>query len=297
MNYIKIQTPCSEDWNAMQPNDRGAFCQSCAKNVIDLTRMSNTEIHSVLRENQHQSICTRIQNEQLDSLNLEFERWNKGTRVHMQRAMVASLLIVFGLTLFSCNDERQQDQIRTTQQKLTEIAHQTQNDVTSVEADERNVNEIEEITMLGEVTMGLPEVQVENVDEPIQVIENDQYELVHTMMGDIALIPIYRDFLEQITPIVEYDALGRQVPVSFSAKAFPNPAIEQSTIEIGVPREIDANIQLFSNQGQLIYTIHSGKIERGIFQSNVELTNLEPGIYLIAIQSKEFNETVRLVKL
>ena len=112
MKYIQIQTPCSEDWNAMKPNEKGAFCQSCAKNVLDLTRMSTTKIHAVLQQHQNQSICTRIQNTQLDSLNLEFERWSKGTRFHMQRAMVASLLIVFGLTLFSCTNKQQEEQIR-----------------------------------------------------------------------------------------------------------------------------------------------------------------------------------------
>jgi len=128
MKYIQIQTPCSEDWNTMTPNEKGSFCQSCSKNVLDLTKMSNTEIHSVILQNQHQSICTRIQNTQLDSLNLEYERWSRGTRSHMQRAMVASLLIVFGLTLFSCTNQQQEEQIRITQKKLTEVVQQQQNE-------------------------------------------------------------------------------------------------------------------------------------------------------------------------
>ena len=110
MKYIQIQTPCSEDWNAMTPNKKGSFCQSCAKNVFDLTKMSNAEIHFVLAQNQHESICTRIQNTQLDALNLEIEQWSRGTRFHMQRAMVASLVIVFGLTLFSCTNQQQEEQ-------------------------------------------------------------------------------------------------------------------------------------------------------------------------------------------
>ncbi len=79
MKYIQIQTPCSEDWNAMKPNEKGEFCKSCAKNVLDLTRMSTSEIHSVLRQNQYESICTRIQDTQLDALNHEYDRWSRGT--------------------------------------------------------------------------------------------------------------------------------------------------------------------------------------------------------------------------
>lgn len=297
MKYIQIQTPCSEDWNAMKPNENGAFCQSCAKNVLDLTRMSTTEIQSVLRQNQDQSICTRIQNTQLDSLNLEFERWSKGTRFHMQRAMVASLLIVFGLTLFSCTDEQQQKQIRDTQEKLTEIAQQKEQQTNEQRVDAADIVGVEAIDILGEVTMGAPDIQIQEVVNQVELVEYDQHKLTYVTMGDIAMLPDYIEYVEQIRPVIEYDASGNQIPTTFSAKAFPNPAVEQSILELGIPTAIDANILLYSNQGQFIKSIHSGKVERGTFQANIDFMDVEPGTYLVVIQSKAYNETVRVVKL
>jgi hypothetical protein len=293
MKYIQIQTPCSEDWNTMTPNEKGSFCQSCSKNVLDLTKLSNSEIHSVLAQNQHESICTRIQNKQLDALNLEIERWSRGTRYHMQRAMVASLLIVFGLTLFSCTNQQQEEQIRITQKKLTEVVQQQQNETVEKEFEWVNIPIIQE---LEEVTMGEMEIPQE-VTQEIEAIENEKHALNYTRMGDIAILPTYYEYTHQIQPEIEFDANGNPIPTYFSTLAYPNPAVESSTLKLGIPSSIDANIQLFSNQGQFIQSIFSGKIERGTFEQAIDFLGLEPGTYLVIIQSKEFKETVRVVKL
>lgn len=294
MKYIQIQQPCTEDWKAMTPNEKGSFCQSCAKNVLDLTKMSNAEIHSVLAQNQHESICTRIQNKQLDALNFEIEQWSRGTRSHMQRAMLTSLLIVFGLTLFSCSNQQQEEQIRITQKKLTEVVQQQQKETQEKELEWVDIPIIQE---LEEVTMGEIEMPQQEVIQQTEAIENEQYELNYTMLGDIAISPTYYEYTQRIQPEIEFDNNGNPIPTLFSAIAYPNPAVESSTLKLGIPSSIDANIQLFSNQGQLIQSIFSGKIERGTFEQAIDLTNLTPGIYLVVIQSKAYNETVRVVKL
>ena len=296
MKYIQIQKPCSEDWQGMTPNEKGAFCQSCAKNVLDLTRMSNAEIHSVLSQNQHESICTRIQNKQLDALNLEIEQWSRGTRVHMQRAMIASLLIVFGLTLFSCNDQQQEEQIRMTQKKLTEVVKQQQNETEEKVFEWVEIPNILEQEDVEQVTMGEMDMPHQEVVQEIEIVEYEQHKLNYTILGDMAILPTYFEFTQQIQPTIELDANGNSIPSYFSAIAYPNPAIESSTLKLGIPTAIDANIQLFSNQGQFIQPIFNGKIERGTFEYPMDLTNFTPGIYLVLIQSKEFKETVRIIK-
>jgi hypothetical protein len=294
MKYIQIQKPCSEDWTGMTPNEKGAFCQSCAKNVLDLTTMSNAEIHSVLSQNQHESICTRIQNKQLDALNLEIEQWSRGTRFHMQRAMVASLLIVFGLTLFSCNDQQQEEQIRITQKKLTEVVQLQQKETAEKEFEWVEIPNI--LEQVEQVTMGEMDIPRQEVVQEIEIIEYEQHELNYTMLGDMAILPTYFEYTQQIQPTIELDANGIPIPSNYSAIAYPNPAIESSTLKLGIPTAIDANIQLFSNQGQFLQPIFNGKIERGTFEYPMDLTNLAPGIYLVVVQSKEFKETVRIMK-
>lgn len=296
MKYIQIQKPCSEDWKGMTPNEKGAFCQSCAKNVLDLTSMSNAEIHSVLSKNQHESICTRIHNKQLDALNLEIEQWSRGTRVHMQRAMVASLLIVFGLTLFSCTNQQQEEQIRITQKKLTEVVQKQQKETSENEFEWANMPHILKQEEVEEVTMGEMEMPHQEVVQEFDTIENEQHDLNYTMLGDIAISTTFHEYTQQIQPTIELDANGIPIPFYFSAIVYPNPSVASSTLKLGIPTAIDANIQLYSNLGQFVQPIFNGKIERGTFEYPMDLTNVAPGIYLVIIQSKEFKETVRMIK-
>jgi hypothetical protein len=67
---LEIKSPCSENFDKMQPNSGGSFCNSCAKNVIDLSRKTNSEVARFISENKDQSICARLKTSQLDE---EFE--------------------------------------------------------------------------------------------------------------------------------------------------------------------------------------------------------------------------------
>ena len=41
---LNIPEPCHEDWQQMSPTQKGKFCDSCQKEVIDFTKLSSTEI-------------------------------------------------------------------------------------------------------------------------------------------------------------------------------------------------------------------------------------------------------------
>lgn len=62
---IQIPTPCHEPWDGMQPNDKGRFCASCQKTVVDYTALSDQELVRMLRRIPD-SNCGRFRNEQLD---------------------------------------------------------------------------------------------------------------------------------------------------------------------------------------------------------------------------------------
>ena len=42
--HIDIPTPCKEGWQNMAPTEKGAFCNSCQKEVIDFTQKTPAEI-------------------------------------------------------------------------------------------------------------------------------------------------------------------------------------------------------------------------------------------------------------
>jgi hypothetical protein len=64
MRQISIPTPCNESWAAMTPADKGRFCASCQKNVIDFTRSSDREIAVAFRGGEN--ICGKFLPSQLE---------------------------------------------------------------------------------------------------------------------------------------------------------------------------------------------------------------------------------------
>jgi len=62
---LSIPKPCHEDWNAMTPQDRGRFCASCQKTVIDFSQMSDSQIADFFKRPKD-SVCGHFSNSQLN---------------------------------------------------------------------------------------------------------------------------------------------------------------------------------------------------------------------------------------
>lgn len=57
--HLPIAEPCHEDWDAMDPVERGRFCHGCEKRVFDLSSMTERQAAQVLREHAKERICVR----------------------------------------------------------------------------------------------------------------------------------------------------------------------------------------------------------------------------------------------
>ncbi len=302
MKNVKIENACSENWNEMAPTDKGAFCQVCATNVIDFTNKSSLEIKQLLLANSGNSVCGRIKEQQLEQLNTEFELWRMNTSQSMQRAMVFSLLVVFGMTLFSCTNEKDKQAIQALQASVSNVVDLSSTKVpTNLPIQETLVSEeppvmiqIDEISSCCkcDYEVNPPDPIKEVVLEDI-VVEDRMY----VTMGAVAYTTKFSDFLEETSPVVEYDENGIAIPTELTAKAYPNPTADFTTLELGLPEKERAEIAVYDMSGKLLQTIYDGKIERGTSSYSIDLSGYEPGMYLITIRSKKFNETVRVSKL
>ncbi|MES2590104.1 MAG: T9SS type A sorting domain-containing protein [Bacteroidota bacterium] len=302
MKNIGINTPCSENWNEMSKNDKGAFCQKCASQVYDFTKKSSLEIKQTLLSLVGQPVCGRITQSQEDSLNLEFETWmNRKSRHSFQSLLIFSLIVVFGMTLFSCENEQDSNKIKNLQTEVARIIEQDKDSIKIIPQEKKSVNDeleiVEQIQIMGEMTF--IEQKEQKLIEEYDVL-NKRIDYDRGYAGGMSISRNYEIFLiEEINnvPIDVYDENGNLLPKNFEILAFPNPAKEKTTLEIALPTKSVFEINLFDMNGKMLKSIYSGEIDKGKFRQEIDLIDLNSGIYLIVINSKDFQKTVRISKI
>lgn len=99
---ITIPKPCHENWHTMTPKEKGRFCGSCSKTVVDFTKKTTTEIQDYLTENRNQKTCGHFYKKQLDAITIEIPQITFKQQLSFQKLFVLALLFVMGTTLFSC---------------------------------------------------------------------------------------------------------------------------------------------------------------------------------------------------
>lgn len=62
---ITIPQPCHKKWDEMPSTEKGKFCQSCQKEVIDFTNMTDVEVLHFAKANKY-SFCGSFQESQLN---------------------------------------------------------------------------------------------------------------------------------------------------------------------------------------------------------------------------------------
>ena len=64
---LSIPEPCHENWDNMTPTQQGRYCNACAKEVIDFSNMSDSEVLSYfLRKKKADTVCGRAFPDQLE---------------------------------------------------------------------------------------------------------------------------------------------------------------------------------------------------------------------------------------
>jgi hypothetical protein len=89
---IEIQNPCDAKFSEMTPNASGSFCSSCAKNVIDLSHKTNSEVAKILANSKDTSICARLKTAQLNQI-FEHHETSKLNAFKYATAIAATVLL------------------------------------------------------------------------------------------------------------------------------------------------------------------------------------------------------------
>ena len=106
------------------------------------------------------------------------------------------------------------------------------------------------------------------------------------------------DFETHLIETADHIAVNEIIPdANISGLVYPNPASNETTLQVNMPKRGKGEIKLFALSGQEIRTIHSGRIKKGESEYSIDLTDLKTGFYLVVISSGDLKETVKFSKI
>jgi hypothetical protein len=63
---LSIPEPCHQNWDKMNPTEQGRFCNACAKQVVDFSSMSDTQVLNYFSTLKDEKVCGRAYPDQLE---------------------------------------------------------------------------------------------------------------------------------------------------------------------------------------------------------------------------------------
>lgn len=183
---IHIPEPCNEDWNAMNPNEKGRFCAVCAKSVIDFTGMDTHAIAQFVSQNREQKICGRFRQDQVASnFKISISESFLYQYRSFHKSFLLALFVVMGTTLFSCTNEKGQ--------VLQEINIENEPKVTmgapifreKLQDDSGKSEKESRVTTVRVISVSENSPLIESLGAVLPAAPHEP-----TLMGDIAIVPV-----------------------------------------------------------------------------------------------------------
>lgn len=149
---ISVKEPCSENFINFKKTKSGGYCNSCQKEVIDFTRLSNLEITKRF-ENDYGKTCGRFKTSQLRTYKVDTAK-TMSTNIFFRSLGIASFSL---LALCTTTNAEAQDNVTTN--PIVETQMVTSNDLKT-----NSAQKVDSYTVLGTVldesNLPLPGVNV-----------------------------------------------------------------------------------------------------------------------------------------
>jgi len=309
---IQVPEPCHEDWGKMTPKDKGRFCTSCTKTVVDFTKMKNNEISTYMEENEN--ICGRFTKNQLNTV------YSIPKKQRFQLAkFAAACLLVFGFNLFSysCAIEtpftdlieltENQSLLRGAPIRIPEPTDtvkkqdstKTINVVEIKKLEERNSQHITGISIrIPENTLPIHPIKDDSLSinecsdtltfDAVEIVKHKDIQRIEDM--EIMGIPARYDTRPDVYQLAEFDqeAIEKKYPQigedisPFKISVFPNPTNNITNIEF-TPDSLQSEVWsvkllLRNSNGQAVKLI-SYPFYGKSFSQQINTSTLPPGTY------------------
>lgn len=145
--FLKIEKPCHENWENMTPNEKGRFCDSCKKTVIDFTQSTPLQIAQEIKNKKN--LCIRMTSEQLKRPLLELELKNNNEYKLPYSHIAVGLMIA---TTLSCNQNIPAPSSQTQTESVPTSDTNSKSDTLTQHTDSNNVKSENTTRFCGIVT-------------------------------------------------------------------------------------------------------------------------------------------------
>lgn len=293
---LGIPDPCHEDFSKMTPTQRGAFCSKCEIDTFDFRNLSDQQVNKIILENKGQHLCGQFTKRQLNSLNQGYLDWKNQNTQTFKSKFVLALVLVFGVTLFSCQTQKEQEILT---QHLTEFT-----DIAKEKSTLKGVVEMEDVNLLDYVNEGyidgLVTFEVEEITCEKDVEENYPLGGVPMIAGGMS-VNNYYTYLEAKDSLVEepiIDLYTDAISEKFVGSVYPNPTRDNATLKLEVVKLAEFTIAVFDLSGRFITSIYKGPLTEGTQTFPIDLSYQQTGMYIVtAGSSTGQNESLKVQKL
>ena len=300
---VRVPEPCHEDWNSMQPDAKGKFCNSCSKSVFDFSNKTDAEIKDILLEYKDQKVCGHFKKSQVNRpLNISINFKDLPKNISMTKAFAIALFLVFGTFLIICTDEHGQ--------KVGKI------EVVETEAQSQRY-------MLGMMSIDIPPPTIDSITQLTETISGD-IESVYiegNVAGGISFEEVNPEEIVVMDTVVKEEPAPENFVVGMMVMSYPvidtTDTISKDSSDINNTRRIETteainkttNFVIYPNPSNGEFTITYDVIKRmnvvvniidlkGLLIKNVvDITNQYEGKYKIPVNVSDLPNGIYLVNL
>jgi len=88
---------------------------------------------------------------------------------------------------------------------------------------------------------------------------------------------------------------GTEIPTQFElSQNYPNPFNPVTNIQFSIPKDGNVSLKIYDMLGKLVSTYVDGYMKAGLYNAEIDGTNLSSGIYFYTLRSKDFTETKKM---
>jgi hypothetical protein len=97
LEKLRIANPCPARWEAMEGDDRVRFCQTCKKNVYNLSALQRSEAEALVARHEGKMCATFFRRADGTVLTADCPVGRRRTRVRFLRRVTTAAAALFGL--------------------------------------------------------------------------------------------------------------------------------------------------------------------------------------------------------